>query len=230
MHLQCWTIYCYICHSSAFFLVSDRSGWNHPLREAPCRLNVDLFLERARLAPPSPLKSSHQYTASFYSLRDLSRFSSLSTLFLYFRFLNFIFFVLSVVSSFYYYPEAHATQRKLKLGASYDVHLLLFTIYAVEVGRKWRGWWIERDRRRRWPGAWTLVGEEPQLGNPNWACSKHEVCAGQILAKYTGGASPWRADACLGSAHARNYRGCWQIEAVNATQYCQGVPSKVHRV
>ena len=128
LHLQCWTIYCYICHSSAFFLVSDRSGWNHPLREAPCRLNVDLFLERARLAPPSPLKSSHQYTASFYSLRDLSRFSSLSTLFLYFRFLNFIFFVLSVVSSFYYYPEAHATQRKLKLGASYDVHLPLFTI------------------------------------------------------------------------------------------------------
>ena len=104
--------------------------------------------------------------------------------------------------------EAHATQSKLKLGASYDVHLPLFTIYAVEVGRKWRGWWIERDRRRRWPGAWTLVGEEPQLGNPNWACSKHEVCAGQILAKYTGGASPWRADACLGSAHARNYRGC----------------------
>ena len=23
------------------------------------------------------------------------------------------------------------------------------------------------------PGAWTLAGEEPQLGNPNWACAGH---------------------------------------------------------
>ena len=44
------------------------------------------------------------------------------------------------------------------------------------------------------------------------------------------GASPRGASARLGSAHARNYRGCRQIEAVNATQYCQGVPSKINRV
>ena len=32
----------------------------------------------------------------------------------------------------------------------------------------------------------------------------------------TRGASPRRADARLSSAHARSYRGCRQIEAVNA--------------
>ena len=41
-------------------------------------------------------------------------------------------------------------QADVKLGASYDAHLPLFTIEAVEVGRRWRGWWIERDRWRRW--------------------------------------------------------------------------------
>ena len=35
LHLKCWTIY-YICHSNPFFLVSERSGRNRPLREAPC--------------------------------------------------------------------------------------------------------------------------------------------------------------------------------------------------
>ena len=39
------------------------------------------FSERARLAPPWPLTSSHLNTASFYYLLDLSRFSLLSTLF-----------------------------------------------------------------------------------------------------------------------------------------------------
>ena len=34
------------------------------------------------------------------------------------------------------------------------------------------------------PGAWTLVGEEPQLGNPNWDCPKHKVCTGHMLGKY----------------------------------------------
>ena len=38
----------------------------------------------------------------------------------------------------------------------------------------------------------------------------------------TRGASPRRADARLGSAHARNYRGCRQIEAVNATVLPRG--------
>ena len=42
--------------------------------------------------------------------------------------------------------------------------------------------------------------------------------------------SPWRAGARLGSAHARNYRGCRQIETVNATQYCQGVHFKKSRL
>ena len=44
------------------------------------------------------------------------------------------------------------------------------------------------------------------------------------------GAWTRRADARLGSAHARNCRGCRQIEAVNTTQYCHGVPSKIDRV
>ena len=35
LHLKCWTIH-YICHSNPFFLVSERSGWNRPLRGAPC--------------------------------------------------------------------------------------------------------------------------------------------------------------------------------------------------
>ena len=38
-----------------------------------------------------------------------------------------------------------------------------------------------------------------------------------IFIRGTGGASPRRADARLGSAHARNDRGCRRIEAVNAT-------------
>ena len=47
----------------------------------------------------------------------------------------------------------------------------------------------------------------------------------------TRGSSPRWADARLSSAHARNYLGgCRQIEAVNATQHCQGAPSKIHRV
>ena len=46
----------------------------------------------------------------------------------------------------------------------------------------------------------------------------------------TRGDSPRRAGAGLGSVHARNYRGCRQIEAVNATQYCQGVPSNKSRL
>ena len=39
----------------------------------------------------------------------------------------------------------------------------------------------------------------------------------------TRGASPWRDDARLGSAHACNYRGCRQIEAVNATVSPEGL-------
>ena len=35
LHLFFWTIY-YICHSAPFLLVSERSGRNRPLREAPC--------------------------------------------------------------------------------------------------------------------------------------------------------------------------------------------------
>ena len=35
LHLKCWTIY-HICHSVPFFIVSERSGWDRPLREAPC--------------------------------------------------------------------------------------------------------------------------------------------------------------------------------------------------
>ena len=46
-------------------------------------------LERARLAPPWPLTSSHLNTTSVYDLPDLSSFSLLSTLFLYFRVLVF---------------------------------------------------------------------------------------------------------------------------------------------
>ena len=36
-------------------------------------------------------------------------------------------------------------------------------------------------------------------------------------------ASPRRADARPGCAHPRNDRRCRNIEAVNATKYCQGV-------
>ena len=38
LHLNCWTIYftTSVCYSNAFFLVSERSGWNRPLHEAPC--------------------------------------------------------------------------------------------------------------------------------------------------------------------------------------------------
>ena len=43
---------------------------------------------------------------------------------------------------------------------------------------------------------------------------------------YTKGASPRRADARVGSAHACNYRGCGQIETANVIQYCQGVHQK----
>ena len=38
-HLKCWTIY-HICHSVPFFLVSERSGQNLPLREAHCVIYV----------------------------------------------------------------------------------------------------------------------------------------------------------------------------------------------
>ena len=54
----------------------------------------------------------------------------------------------------------------------------------------------------------------------------HAYSNSGILYKNTTGDSPRRADARLGSAHAPSYRECRQIEAVNATQYCQGVPSK----
>ena len=57
-----------------------------------------------------------------------------------------------------------------------------------------------------------------------WCC--YYCCLRALLYKYryTGRASPWRADARLGSAHARNYRGCTirrtrrQIATVNGTQ------------
>ena len=80
-----------------------------PYRTHPWNL-IDLlrlFPERARLAPPWPLASSHLNTASVYYLLDLSSFSLLSTLFWYFRvlvfyivriYLFFIFFASSVSS------------------------------------------------------------------------------------------------------------------------------------
>ena len=62
---------------------------------------LDIFSERARLAPPWPLTSSQLNTASVHYLLDLSSCSLLSTLFLYFGFLTFS--VSSVVSSFFYH-------------------------------------------------------------------------------------------------------------------------------
>ena len=47
------------------------------------------YCERARLAPPWPLISSHLNTSSFSYVLDLSSFSLFSILFLYFRFLIF---------------------------------------------------------------------------------------------------------------------------------------------
>ena len=70
-------------------------------------IDFDLFPERARLAPPWPLTSSHLNTASCYYLRDLSSFSLIYTFFCTwvlspYRF-HFDFFVCSVVSSFFYF-------------------------------------------------------------------------------------------------------------------------------
>ena len=45
------------------------------------RIDLDIFPERARLAPPWPLTSSHLNTASVYYLLDLSSFSLLSAFF-----------------------------------------------------------------------------------------------------------------------------------------------------
>ena len=53
---------------------------------------LDLFPERARLAPPWPLTSSYLNTASFYYLRDLSSFSLLSRFFFVLPFSPLLFF------------------------------------------------------------------------------------------------------------------------------------------
>ena len=66
----------YLSSSAGFvgtFLASQRSPFT--------LLDLDIFSERARLASPWPLTSSHLSTASVYYLLDLSSFSLLSTLF-----------------------------------------------------------------------------------------------------------------------------------------------------
>ena len=66
-----------------------------------CIKYLDLFSERARLAPPWPLRSSQLNTASVYYLLDLSNFSLLSLLFLYYSVvLPFSHFFRFFVSSF----------------------------------------------------------------------------------------------------------------------------------
>ena len=82
--------------------------------------------------------------------------------------------------------EAHATQNKLKLGASYDVHLPLSpSKRSKSAGSGGAGGSSGTSGGSGGgPGEWTLVGEDPQLGNPNWACPKHKVCAGHTLTKY----------------------------------------------
>ena len=60
--------------STTFFVLFSFSLYKHT--------SLDLFSERARLAPPWPLRSSRLSTASVYYLRDRSSFSLLSTLLL----------------------------------------------------------------------------------------------------------------------------------------------------
>ena len=45
-----------ICHSNPFFLVSERSGRNRPLREGPCiyHLGISYTTEVALKAAPTP--------------------------------------------------------------------------------------------------------------------------------------------------------------------------------
>ena len=74
---------------------------------------TSIFSERARLAPPWPLTSSHLNTPSFYCLLDLSSFSSLSTFFLYFRFLRFSFFVFFVLV--YTIRKANRQQQLIRI-------------------------------------------------------------------------------------------------------------------
>ena len=70
--------------SHHFSFLSKRSGRRMPPAERIALYkHTWIFSERARLAPPWPLTSSHLNTASFYYLLDLSSFSLLSTLFLY---------------------------------------------------------------------------------------------------------------------------------------------------
>ena len=52
-----------------------------------------------------------------------------------------------------------------------------------------------------------------------WEFPKIYLTAVVFILNNTRGASPRRDDARFCSAHARNYRGCRQIEAVNVTQY-----------
>ena len=86
--------------SRFFFFLIQYSGvvWKENF-ETPrfrCHRFPIFFSERARLAPPWPLTSSHLNTASFYYLLDLSCFSLLSTPFLHLRFLIF---------SVYFFPH-----------------------------------------------------------------------------------------------------------------------------
>ena len=60
--------------------------------------------------------------------------------------------------------------------------------------------------------------------NHNLSRRGREQSPSEILHKR--GASPWRDDARLGSAHSRNYRGCRQIEAINATVLPRGTSTQ----
>ena len=75
----------------------------------------------------------------------------------------------------------------MKLGASYDVHLQYrcspFKRSKSAGGGGAGGSSGTGGGGGEGPGAWTLMGEEPQLGNTNWACPKHKVCAGQITSQ-----------------------------------------------
>ena len=65
-----------------FSFLSKRSGRRMPPAERIALYkHTWIFSERARLAPPWPLTSSHLNTASFYYLLDHSSFSLLSPLF-----------------------------------------------------------------------------------------------------------------------------------------------------
>ena len=90
------------------------------------------------------------------------------------------------VSVFAMSAEVLATQSKLKLGAK-----AMTSIYRCKPSKRSKsagdgGAGGSGGTGGGGPSAWTLVGEESQLGNPNWACPKHKVCAGHILAKYVG--------------------------------------------